>query len=275
MGLVETLRPKLRLAAMGVSTVGMYGGWYSADAWARRSSGKPDDTATNHEKRLQHARSLFCRRWADMQLRLFRTTMLGDTRAQSFDRPTIIVANHRSALDILVLCSLFSPYFVARADMRTWPVVGPGLNRFGAIFVDRSDPKSGLHAVRAMVETLKANRVVALFPEGTTFDGDLVRPLRPGALLAAKHTNAQIIPVGLAYDPSSNASYTSPTFGAHLKQLLQTSAIRLAIRVGTPMAVKKSVSGDALLDLTRETLQGLVFEARATFLDKARTSDDR
>src|SRR6478609_5701447 len=88
---------------------------------------------------------------------------------------------------------------VSRADLAGWPVIGLAARRVGTLFVDRSDKRSGAAVINAMITGLESGRGVMVYPEGTTFAGDEVRPFRAGAFLAAQRAGAEIVPVGIAY----------------------------------------------------------------------------
>lgn len=111
-------------------------------------------------------------------------------------RGRVVVANHRSVIDIAVLLSLFGGAVLSRADLATWPVIGPGARAAGTIFVERGDRASGEQAVRAMVERLEARDTISVFPEGTTFVDDEVRPFKAGAFAAAMRAEVPVVPVG-------------------------------------------------------------------------------
>jgi len=83
----------------------------------------------------------------------------------------LIVANHVSWLDIMVLNTLRPARFIAKAELRRWPVAGRMFVNVGTLFIDRGK-RSDTHSVnRHTVEALSRGDVVAVFPEGTTSDG--------------------------------------------------------------------------------------------------------
>ena len=178
-------------------------------------------------------------------------------------RGRLVVANHRSTIDIAVLLRAFGGHMVSRADLAGWPLLGAAARKVGTVFVDRADPFSGATAVRGMRELLKRGRTVIVFAEGTTFSGDVVRPFHPGAFVAATHTDAEVLPVGLAYERGSGAAFVNETFGAHLARMSAAAPTRVVMRVGTPIAVEERTRSARLRDHAHAAVQILVDEARA------------
>ena len=112
-------------------------------------------------------------------------------RRRQRGRGHLVVANHRSTADILVLLRTFGGRMVSRADLAGWPLVGAAARAVGTLFVDRSDAASGATAVRAIRTRLVAGDTVIVFPEGTTFPDDEVRPFHAGAFVAARAARAR------------------------------------------------------------------------------------
>jgi 1-acyl-sn-glycerol-3-phosphate acyltransferase len=94
----------------------------------------------------------------------------------------LFLANHVSWLDIMILAGASGTAFVAKAEIRRWPVVGwlAGLN--ATVYVERSDRKNVRGQADALRSALASGRPVALFPEGTTEGGREVLPFRASLL---------------------------------------------------------------------------------------------
>lgn len=172
----------------------------------------------------------------------------------------VFILNHRSAIDVPLTLTLAEAHPVSRADLGAWPLVGPLARRVGTMFVDRASRRSGVQVVARMSAGLREGRGVAIYPEGTAFAGDEVRPLHPGAFLASKRTGAEIVPVGVAYaDPE--VVYGDESFGAHAQRVAELDRIEVAVCAGQPI-----VFGDRPLDEVRDearaALQALVDRAR-------------
>lgn len=200
------------------------------------------------------------KRYFGAMLRLFGTDLevLHGPPARA-TRARLIISNHRSALDIGVLMWLFDAQILSRGDVAQWPLVGYGARRLGTLFVDRRDQSSRAGAVRVMRRTLAAGRTLVVFAEGTTYAGDEVRPFHPGAFLAARGLDVEVVPVGLAYEPG--AEYVAKTFSAHLADVAARPRSRVVASIGAPMSAADDPRVAA--EQVREAVARLVLEARA------------
>jgi 1-acyl-sn-glycerol-3-phosphate acyltransferase len=175
-------------------------------------------------------------------------------------RGRVFVMNHRSGLDVAITLAFVESTIVSRADLAHWPVIGMAARRVGTLFVDRSSKKSGADVTHAMASAVARGRGVMIYPEGTTFAGDEVRPFRAGAFAVAERAEAEIIPVGLAYG-EGGATFVDESFAAHMKRVSATRATPAAIAVGEPILPGRGV--DRLRDEAHARVQALVHEARA------------
>jgi 1-acyl-sn-glycerol-3-phosphate acyltransferase len=173
----------------------------------------------------------------------------------------LYIMNHRSMFDVFVNLAFLEHNTVTRADLAHWPAIGLAARRTGTLFVDRSSKQSGAAVINAMCEGVKTGRAVMTYAEGTTFDGDEVRPFRAGAFLAAQRTGAEIVPVGIAYEGAA-ASYGDEPFVKHLLRVTSARKTRVGLVVGDPIKGPHA-DVDALRDLTHARVQTLVHEARA------------
>lgn len=215
------------------------------------------------ERREQDAlRDRWVGAWGSALLAIFGVTVdvLGDRGPAT--RPRLVVANHRSTADVLALLRTFGGHIVSRADLAHWPLVGPAARAVGTLFVDRADAVSGATAVRTIRSRLAAGATVIVFPEGTTFPGDEVRPFHAGAFVAALRSGATIVPVGLAYATGSGAAFVNETFPAHLARMAAAEPSRAAMCIGAPIAIEPDARAAALRDRAHAEVQRLVTEAR-------------
>lgn len=180
----------------------------------------------------------------------------------------VFVMNHRSGLDIPICLAFIEATILSRADLSRWPVIGMAARRVGTLFVDRSDKRSGASAISAMVGSIERGRGVLLYPEGTTYEGDEVRPFRAGAFLAAARTGAEIVPVGLAYEGAA-ASFGEETFAEHMVRVSGASRTRAAIVAGEPIRLEDGETDvDQLRDRARARVSELVKKARVALAER-------
>ncbi len=218
--------------------------------------GGPDARAASMER--------WKRNWARGAARLVNLDLRvqGDAPALDDVRPRLIVANHRTPLDVISLFSIFGGFFVANHKTRTAPIVGFAAHQIGTIFVDRDDRRSGAHAIRAMKRLLAERRSVIVFPEGTTHAGDEVRPFKPGALLAVRGVDVEIVPVGIAYAPGHE--FSGGSLGAHARGFLERAETPVRVTIGAPLQVRAADKpGAELADELRDRVAALVLASRA------------
>lgn len=105
-----------------------------------------------------------------------------ETHGRPLDRDVLFVSNHLSWLDIPIIAGATGTAFVARADLREWPVVGWLSSLNNTVYVDRGN-RLGVHGqVGAVRDALAHHQPVAIFPEGTTSGGDGLLPFKPSLL---------------------------------------------------------------------------------------------
>jgi 1-acyl-sn-glycerol-3-phosphate acyltransferase len=177
-------------------------------------------------------------------------------------RGRIFIMNHRSGIDIPLTLAFIEATIVSRADLARWPVIGVAARRVGTLFVDRTDKQSGAAVITAMCGAIERGRAVMVYPEGTTFTGDEVRPFRPGAFVAAQRTGAEIVPVGLAYG-GEGANFVEEPFAAHMKRVSSASGTRAAMVIGEPLRLPGGASLEETAQAGRDAVQALVHRARA------------
>ncbi len=119
--------------------------------------------------------------------------------------PVLLVANHVSWLDILVINAVHPVRFVSKADVRHWPVLGWLVACGGTLFIERERKRDALRVVHQMAEALKAGHQLAIFPEGTTSDGTGLLPFHANLLQAAISTETPVQPVVLRFSDSQHA----------------------------------------------------------------------
>jgi 1-acyl-sn-glycerol-3-phosphate acyltransferase len=113
--------------------------------------------------------------------------------------PVLLVANHISWLDIVVMLAAQYCRFVAKSELKAWPLVGPLATAAGTLYIERASSRDALRVVHHMAERLQAGDVLAVFPEGTTGDGVEVLPFHANLLQAAIAAQTPAQAVGLRF----------------------------------------------------------------------------
>jgi 1-acyl-sn-glycerol-3-phosphate acyltransferase len=175
-------------------------------------------------------------------------------------RGRIFIMNHRSGLDIALSLAYVEATIVSRGDLAGWPLIGMAARRVGTLFVNRENKQSGVSVLNAMSAAVERGRGVLVYPEGTTFAGDEVRPFRAGAFSTALRTGAEIIPIGIAY-AGAEATYVQDSFLKHMKHVSAIPRTRVGLVAGEPLKAEGSVRD--LETRAHDVVQQLVHRARA------------
>jgi 1-acyl-sn-glycerol-3-phosphate acyltransferase len=189
------------------------------------------------ERRRERFTSWYFRRWSGAVLGLLGLTVRvsGEPPAPPF----LMVANHLSYIDILVLASRLGCVFVSKAEVRGWPLLGPICRTLGTIFIDREARRDIPRVIAEVERDLKKGRGVVLFPEGTSSAGLTVEPFKPPLLALAARAGQPVHYAALAYrttgasDPPAHRSVAwsgGVPFAEHAWGLLHLQAIEATIR---------------------------------------------
>lgn len=139
-------------------------------------------------------------RWSKQLLALcgVRVEITRGAHAQPASR-ALIVANHVSWLDIFVINSLHPCRFVAKSDIRDWPLIGWLCDKTGTVFISRGRVRDVRRIYEGLVASLHAGEHVAFFPEGTTCAQGAVLPFHANLFEAAIEAAVPIQPYALRY----------------------------------------------------------------------------
>jgi 1-acyl-sn-glycerol-3-phosphate acyltransferase len=111
----------------------------------------------------------------------------------------VIIANHVSYVDGIVLGSIFPIVFVSKREVKKWPIVGQWNVLCGTIFINRQRKNEVGALVREMTRKLRQEANILLFPEGTSTNGEKMLPFQTVPLAAPLRSRSIIVPVNLAY----------------------------------------------------------------------------
>ena len=143
-----------------------------------------------------HARAGWLHRWSRFASRVvgIRVTTRGVMPPSG-----LLVSNHLSYLDVIVLSSIRPCVFVAKRDVAGWPLFGWLARAAGTIFVDRQHRLSSPVVVDLVRATLASGSVVVLFPEGTSSDGSTVLPFKSALLESAVQLRCPVASASIQY----------------------------------------------------------------------------
>ncbi len=153
----------------------------------------------------------------------------------------LVVANHLSYLDVLVLASATDARFVAKREVASWPVVGGLARAAGTLFVDRASAAALPEIARSVADAVLRGETVILFPEGTTGDGSAVLPFRSALLADVARRGVSVVPIALRYrcepphDVATDVAWCGDrTLLPHLAALPDVAGLRCELIVGSP-----------------------------------------
>jgi 1-acyl-sn-glycerol-3-phosphate acyltransferase len=154
--------------------------------------------------------------------------------------PLLLVANHISWLDILVMNAAQPARFVSKADVKRWPVLGALITGAGTLYIERESRRDAMRVVHHMAERLLAGDLLAVFPEGTTGDGRALLPFHANLLQAAIAADAPVLPVALRFrDPATGERSDAPLFIgdttllASVWRTLSADGVQAVVRYGS------------------------------------------
>lgn len=163
------------------------------------------------------------------------------------ERPLMLVANHAGYLDVFAIGSLAPVSFTPKREVRSWPVIGFLSVLADSVFVERR-PAHMKEARKNMRKRLNKDKIICLFPEGTTSDNKSVIPFKSGFFsLAENEQTDEPLPVQsatLAYTAIGGLPMQDPwrekiawvgddTFFDHFWRMLKLPSVTLHIQFHT------------------------------------------
>jgi len=186
------------------------------------------------------SRMRLTRGWSRRLLRLCRVEVEHRGGVPALEH-ALVVANHVSWLDIFVINALDPCRFVAKAEIRSWPVMGWLAAGAGTVFIARGNRRELRHVFKGLVEVLQQGERVALFPEGTTGLQGGVLPFHANLFEAAIDAGVPVQPYALAYVDAAGRHHPSieyigdTTFVDSLFRILQGPPVTARLACLAPL----------------------------------------
>ena len=184
--------------------------------------------------------NLVVRAWSQRMLDIMGVELVVQG-APPANGPVLLVANHISWLDILVMDAARPARFVSKADVKHWPVLGSLVAGAGTLFIERESRRDAMRVVHQMADSLRAHDILAVFPEGTTGDGQTLLPFHANLIQAAISANAPVLPVALGFlDGHTGGRSDAPLFIGDTTLLqsiwstLRATRVQAVVRFGEP-----------------------------------------
>lgn len=166
----------------------------------------------------------------------------GGSQTNKLDQNFLIVGNHLSYLDVLILSASFPSVFVTSVEVRETPILGTLCKLGGCLFVERRSRAGLLAEIGELRSALMGGLNVVVFPEATSSNGATVLPFKASMFQAAATADIEVLPICLKYfaansrpiDESSRDSicyYGSMSFGPHFVRMLKLRSIDIQLTI--------------------------------------------
>jgi 1-acyl-sn-glycerol-3-phosphate acyltransferase len=179
-------------------------------------------------------------------------------------RPILFVSNHISWLDIVALGAVLDAAFVAKAEVKGWPVFGWIAQLGRTVYVDRQRRSSHTQRDGLLERLTKAHESLILFPEGTSHDGNMIRAFKSALLSAAAvkdddghplsvqpvtiaYTRLDGMPIGRAWRPFYGW-FGDMALAPHLWTMIGLGVTTVEIELHPPTSLEQFTSRKALAE---------------------------
>ena len=185
-------------------------------------------------------RERLTRRWSRKLVGICRVSVESAPGAPVLEH-ALVVANHVSWLDIFVINALYPCRFVAKAEIRAWPVLGWLAHAGGTVFIARGNRRELRHIFKGIVAVLAQGQRVAFFPEGTTSQQGEVLPFHANLFEAAIDAKVAVQPYALAYLDAAGGKHPSidyigdTSFVDSMFRILQGEPVRARVQALAPI----------------------------------------
>lgn len=147
----------------------------------------------------------------------------------------VIVSNHRSYIDIVLIPSRVPYVVVAKRQVRRWPIIGQAAVAVKTIFVDRDSAESRRRTRDSIRNRLVQGISVLIFPEGTTHEGPGVLPFKPGIFRTCASEGFPVIPVAIEFAQKDMAWIGDDTFLRHFIYAFGHWRVKVDVGAGEPI----------------------------------------
>ena len=166
--------------------------------------------------------------WAAKLLRILNVVLLvHGARPSANVRNMIVAANHVSWLDIFVISAAHPARFIAKAEIRDWPIAGWLCDKAGTIFIRRTRRSDTAKINQIMHDVLAEGATIGFFPEGTTSRGDKLMKFHTSLFEPAVVNTATLAPVAIRYRASDGELNDAVAF---IGELSFAESVALIIR---------------------------------------------
>ena len=196
--------------------------------------------------------------------------VFGYKRHLMLERNFLIVANHLSYLDILVLSTIHPAVFVTSVELGEAAFLGPMAEMGGSIFVERRQRSRIEQDMANMTDVLRAGHNVVIFPEGTSGDGHSILPFKKGLLTAAVNAGVDVLPVVIKYTEIDGEKFSRAnsdkvcwhgdmTFAPHFLEALQLKGVKVEVHFLDPIPVGPESTRHEIAQKSHDAIASVYF----------------
>lgn len=207
-------------------------------------------------------RAAIVKRWSLGLLRLCQVEVHIIDKSGESDLPhALIVANHVSWMDIFVINSWQACHFVAKSDIRSWPIAGWLSAQAGTIFLARGKQREVRRIYEGLVHELRDQKPIAFFPEGTTAPQGQLLPFHANLFEAAIEAEVPVLPFAIRYLDANGEFHPAAdfigemTFAESMKLILRAGGMRAEL-IRLPMISTEGAHRREVAQQARESVAG-------------------
>lgn len=176
------------------------------------------------------------------------------------DGPLMLVANHVSWLDIFVINAIVPVRFVAKSEIRDWPLLGWLCEQAGTVFIRQARRHDTMRVNAAMAAAMASGDVFVVFPEGTTSNGAAVAKFHSSLLDPALKARARVQPLAIRYDRIDSTRCIEVSYAGERSLWDTVKDIAAEPQIHAHLAFLEPISSDAahrrtLTDRAREAIR--------------------
>ncbi|MCC7466830.1 MAG: 1-acyl-sn-glycerol-3-phosphate acyltransferase [Saprospiraceae bacterium] len=149
--------------------------------------------------------------------------------------PCLLVANHRSYLDPILILQDVDVFPVAKAELAKWPLIGKGAAMAGILYLKREETGSRVGTLKQMIDKIQSGFPVLIFPEGTTSSRPDTLPFKKGGFKMAAQNGIPVVPAVICFPDPADFWVGKTTFLAHAAKRFVEPEIRVSVVYGNAM----------------------------------------
>ncbi len=164
----------------------------------------------------QERRREIMRWWSTKLLRVLAIEVVVEGEPPSADAAAMMAPNHVSWIDTFAVCSVHPTRFIAKSEIRDWPIAGWVALRSGTIFIRRAKRHDTARINEVVHAALEAGDSVGYFPEGTTSEGDRLGKFHSSLFEPAVANRAVVHPLAIRYEYPDGTLCRAMSFAGEL-----------------------------------------------------------